>query len=438
MIKRIELENTFGIKELSIDFQLKSIRESSKLGQEDQVIKFNNEYYSLIPTFLAKNAAGKTSLIKAIEFAMRFSSKERFIKEITFLGLNMIGDKLKSAANISDTDTYSISGMGIQSLRVIDSLFKQISFAGSKVVSIFVELINGQSIKVELTNDSFYVVMKNSTINISSILSRLHIDDMSNKTGNQIKEELTIMVKNIAKEFEFISEIELTKALFRDTNPKSLMAEIMVKNKVEEYIQRIQDTFGFEATKLLLQKVDKNIRTIKFDAESKMMDIYLKTTGDNVSITSNNLSFGTQKLLEIIYLSIDLFDKGGILMIDEIENGLHLSLIKLIVAFYTDPEINKGKAQLLFTTHNPLIAEHQIVEHRNMFLQEGSSFINIKNIEIENKRTEDQQQILRAKNFYNDVFWSKNNLEDKATISNLAINQIINSFSNDGDIWQRK
>lgn len=438
MIKKISLENTFGIKELEIDFQLKSIRESSKLGLEDQVIKKNGEYFSLIPTFLAKNAAGKTSLIKAIEFAMRFSSKNRFVSEITFLALNMIGDKLKSASNTSDTDTFSIAGMGIQSLRVIDSLFRQISFAGSHSVSMLIELINNQSIKVELTRDTFYIVMNNSIINVGNILSQLQINDLSNKTGNQIKDELTIMVKNIAKEYEFISEIELTKAIFRDTNPKSLMAEMMVKNKVEEYLQTIQNKFGFEAAKLLLQKVDKNIKTIKFDTETKTMDIYLKTTGENISITSNNLSFGTQKLLEILYLSIDLFEKGGILMIDEIENGLHLSLIKLIVAFYTDPEINKGKAQLLFTTHNPLIAEQEIIEHRNMFLQEGSSFINIRNINIQNKRTEDQQQILRAKNFYSDVFWSKNNLEDKATLSNLAINQIINLFSNDGDIWQRK
>lgn len=438
MIRTVELVNTFGIRNLVVDFQLKSIREASKLGQEDQVIKSGNEYFSLIPTFLAKNAAGKTSLIKAIEFGMRFSSKDRFIKEITFLALNMLGDKMKNAANVIDTDTFSVAGMGIQSKRVIESLFKQISFAGSDVVRIDIQFIKDEFIKVELTRDSFYIIMKNTTINVGEVLSQIDITDFVNKTPYQVTAEVQMITKKIANDFEFFSDSEKVKALFRDTQPRTTMGELLVKNKVEEYLQTILNTFGFDATRVLLQKVDKNIRTIKYDAEAKSIDIFLKTTGDNVSISSSNLSFGTQKLLEIIHLSIDLFKNGGILMIDEIENGLHLSLIKLIVSMYSDPEINTGKAQLLFTTHNPLIAEQQIVENRNMYMQERDSFINIRDIDFDNKRTESQQQIVRAKNYYNEVFWSKNNLDDKSTLSNLAINQIINSLTDGGAIWRKK
>ena len=56
----------------------------------------------------------------------------------------------------------------------------------------------------------------------------------------------------------------------------------------------------------------------------------------------------------------DTLETGGILVLDEIENGLHLSLVKEIIGLFNSPQSNPKNAQLICTTHQPLLVSSSV------------------------------------------------------------------------------
>lgn len=66
-------------------------------------------------------------------------------------------------------------------------------------------------------------------------------------------------------------------------------------------------------------------------------------------------SLGTVKLFTALPYLYDVLELGGVLVIDELENGLHLSLAREIVSLFTSEETNPNHAQLICTSHQPLL-----------------------------------------------------------------------------------
>lgn len=66
-------------------------------------------------------------------------------------------------------------------------------------------------------------------------------------------------------------------------------------------------------------------------------------------------SNGTIRMLRILPAVFEILDVGGVLFIDEIENGLHPNLVKLLVGLFNSNETNPQNAQLVCTTHDTLL-----------------------------------------------------------------------------------
>jgi AAA15 family ATPase/GTPase len=63
-------------------------------------------------------------------------------------------------------------------------------------------------------------------------------------------------------------------------------------------------------------------------------------------------SVGTQKLFHLAPIIIHILTTGGVLVLDELDNSMHPFMAELIIRLFNDPEANRGKAQLIFSTHN--------------------------------------------------------------------------------------
>ena len=68
-------------------------------------------------------------------------------------------------------------------------------------------------------------------------------------------------------------------------------------------------------------------------------------------------SIGTIKLFGILPVIFDALENGGVLVIDEIENGLHPAVVKQIVALFLKEETNPHHAQLICTSHSRELIE---------------------------------------------------------------------------------
>jgi len=68
-------------------------------------------------------------------------------------------------------------------------------------------------------------------------------------------------------------------------------------------------------------------------------------------------SLGTVKLFTALPYLFDILESGGVLIVDEIENGMHLSLVKEIISLFTNDATNPRHAQLICTSHQPLLLD---------------------------------------------------------------------------------
>lgn len=63
-------------------------------------------------------------------------------------------------------------------------------------------------------------------------------------------------------------------------------------------------------------------------------------------------SDGTRALFHTLPLLLRVFEKGSVLVWDELEASLHPHVSELVVSLFNNKEVNRNHAQLLFTTHN--------------------------------------------------------------------------------------
>lgn len=63
-------------------------------------------------------------------------------------------------------------------------------------------------------------------------------------------------------------------------------------------------------------------------------------------------SEGTRKYFYILGPVLDTLEKGGVLIVDELDSKLHPNLVCKIVSLFNSKELNKKNAQLIFNTHD--------------------------------------------------------------------------------------
>lgn len=71
-----------------------------------------------------------------------------------------------------------------------------------------------------------------------------------------------------------------------------------------------------------------------------------------INLDLENESFGTKKLFTIGGLILDALNDGSVIVIDELDKGLHPILTKLLINLFNSKKNNPKNAQLIFATHD--------------------------------------------------------------------------------------
>jgi hypothetical protein len=96
-------------------------------------------------------------------------------------------------------------------------------------------------------------------------------------------------------------------------------------------------------------------------------------------------SFGTKKLFTIGSLVLDTLDDGGIIVIDELDKGLHPLLTKLIISLFNSKKNNPKNAQLIFATHDSTLLDSEVFRRDQICFVDkdyegGSTFFKLSDI----------------------------------------------------------
>ena len=103
------------------------------------------------------------------------------------------------------------------------------------------------------------------------------------------------------------------------------------------------------------------------------------------TVMLENESLGTKKLFAIGSLILDTLDDGGVIVIDELDKGLHPLLTKLIINLFHSKKNNPKNAQLIFATHDSTLLDTEIFRRDQICFVEkdyqgGSTFFKLSDI----------------------------------------------------------
>lgn len=139
----------------------------------------------------------------------------------------------------------------------------------------------------------------------------------------------------------------------------------------------------------------------------KMLDEHnyvLQVNGERKAISDNELlhflSSGTTKGLLLYATVIASLQHGFDILIDEIENHFHKTLVENIISLYKDRSVNRHNATLYFTTHYCELLD-LFNRQDNIWVCRAEEHISIVNMY---ETFDIRSELSKRKQFYNDTF----------------------------------
>lgn len=145
------------------------------------------------------------------------------------------------------------------------------------------------------------------------------------------------------------------------------LEDIQVEFNEEKVEKRSIDLEDFENRSVVLKSVRVDVKSTHSIYDNyKVID---KSVLPFLQIESN----GTIKLLNILPTIFDTLSTGNILIVDEIENGLHPTVVKKMIELFYDPKTNPYNAQLICTTHNMQLID-EAVQRDEVWLMDKNTY----------------------------------------------------------------
>lgn len=116
-----------------------------------------------------------------------------------------------------------------------------------------------------------------------------------------------------------------------------------MKAALTSFIQILSETSNNSESKLKMSQVKAKAKHKGINANGESEAYYLELEDE---------SDGTRKLMSIAPAIESVLNKGGVLLVDELERELHPMLVNFIVAKFQSKRSNPNSAQIIFTTHN--------------------------------------------------------------------------------------
>lgn len=125
------------------------------------------------------------------------------------------------------------------------------------------------------------------------------------------------------------------------------------ESSFEDYFLEPQSDIERKLIVEMLNAMDIDITSIRYQRDDDGLEIYLTHgASDGTELELGEESNGTRKLLNLVPPLLRALSAGGLVVSDELDAKLHPKLLKYIIRLFTDRNVNKKGAQLVFTSHD--------------------------------------------------------------------------------------
>lgn len=117
-----------------------------------------------------------------------------------------------------------------------------------------------------------------------------------------------------------------------------------------------------------LNELRKNIGQVQ---EHKIYPRRLDQDGHEVEFKFEELSDGEQVILGLVGPILDVLTEGETLVVDELSNSLHPLALRAVVGLFNNSDVNKGGAQLIFTSHEASLINSKYLHRDQIWFVEN-------------------------------------------------------------------
>ena len=205
---------------------------------------------------------------------------------------------------------------------------------------------------IEKFRENLEISLKEKTL-LVSLGAKLNIDDF-------------IRVRTWFINTEVINfSNSLYGALLENILPNNIIESEEVRKNLISFINSFDDSIiDIEVEKI--SAIDENDKD-----NYRVFTIHKSDKGTSTArISMNEESSGTKKMFSLYQTLLDVLEKGGVFFADELDIKLHPLLMRNILLTFTDKEKNSKNAQLIFTTHNTIYMDMDLLRRDEIWFVE--------------------------------------------------------------------
>ncbi|HPS56597.1 MAG TPA: ATP-binding protein [Spirochaetota bacterium] len=333
----------------------------------DNRIVVPGENFRLLPSAIiyGANASGKSNLVRAIqEFKLMIMYSHKLSKDQKLFFFDPFRLDKQTSINPSEFEIEFIAGDSIRYLYNVKYSEKEIIHE-----SLFY-YPKKQKTKLYIRNQGkgidFGVQLKGHKKQVENILlsNQLYLSVAVNNNLSQLNSVYQFFSEYLVTVFSSNSWSHIDVLLSNMIIPSgAFLAENQgLKNEVKKYLQiadiDIDDIIlkerevtsdpykDWDLPQDVIANLNKSLKYVTY------LRHHLVDDGGYVDFNINDESDGTQRLFQLSQAIIPLLNKGGVLIMDEIDQSLHTMLSEFIISEFNNPERNPRGAQLIATTHD--------------------------------------------------------------------------------------
>ena len=150
-----------------------------------------------------------------------------------------------------------------------------------------------------------------------------------------------------------------------NTLPDNIIESEEVRKNLVSFINSFDDS-------IIDIEVEKISAIDESDSDNyRVFTVHKSDKGTSTArISMNEESSGTKKMFSLYQTLLDVLEKGGVFFADELDIKLHPLLMRNILLTFTDKEKNPNNAQLIFTTHNTIYMDMNLLRRDEIWFVE--------------------------------------------------------------------
>lgn len=311
---------------------------------------FSNIYLNSANGFIGINASGKTSVLKVVLLSLGILNNEPINHIET---RDILGSTQKAVLNLF---FYS------ESHKEICCLETTISSRQTKT----------EGIVYRIMSEKLWSKQADEVFTRKSLLDFTGKDPVMIRSGQEdfLPDDVSIMIAHNRK----VGETMRVVNLLQFTNINVLPFSDNIPAEVITYLDPTVESLQFD------KNDQKTIIRLKFKGKEEIV------MNDPIQL-NNYLSSGTVKGIIIFTLAQEVLQKGGYIVVDEVENHFNKEIVTTLMRFFMDSKLNKNGGTLIFSTHYPeLLDEYD--RNDSIFIIRNRNGITVENLSLILKRND--------------------------------------------------